>query len=89
MNELLKRLWCEHFYIDMGLVLGWPDPQHLYKCERCDKEIVRRSELAPVNPIKESPWEVYAREVARGNAAYVMAPTLQIRQKGHHEDVSR
>lgn len=80
MNKFIKRLVARfnhiHYFEEQYQVQGYPDPKVLYKCHYCSKSVVRRPTESPVNPIVPTLQQHYEREVARGNAAYVMRPNL-------------
>lgn len=76
MSKWLKRLRCQHYYIEDYLVQFWPDPKMQYHCADCDKTIVRRPSNAPVNPLRETNQQYYDRMVTSGNAHLVMSPPL-------------
>lgn len=65
-----------HYWLETGIPhdLVYLNSKWRFDCSVCDKKIWRRSQ--PVNPIVPSAWEEYNRQVAIGNAAYVMSPPL-------------
>ncbi|MGV9802455.1 hypothetical protein ACWDTP_30840 [Mycobacterium sp. NPDC003449] len=69
-----KRIKCMHYWRYEHMVKGWPDPQALYSCENCGKTIEQSQ--PPLNLLKPTRWEIFEREVKKGNGDMVMSPPM-------------